>query len=410
MRNQKLQLLRTPPSTLRTLPKMALSFVHTADWHLGHTYWRIGRNATQSTQWRFEAVRRIWQLAADKSADFIVVAGDVFDTDTPSESVRHQTLELLADAPAPVYLISGNHDPAAEGSVWFHPDFAQGLAKLPRVHATLEAKPLEAEGDCLLFPCPVTRKYARADATTWIPVGERGQRFRVGLAHGSWRGYFGGEERELNCIASDCAHRAGLDYLALGDYHGFTPADHAAARARCFYAGTPEITARDSMRAGHALLVSLDEPGEIPLVEPHRVGKVVLHDLGTKRIAGGDDLEALGEALKEVENRDETILRVRIEGQVAPSVQKAAVAWATQMRDSWLGADIDVGKLRALPSRDDFAPLKLEPLEEALLEMLGSPLDLAELSTKDAARLSDWSLDERARQEAMALYFRVLGG
>jgi len=381
---------------------MSLSFVHTADWHLGHTYWRIGRNATQSAQWRFDAVRRIWELAADKRADFIVVAGDVFDTDTPSESVRRQTLELLADAPSPVYLISGNHDPAAEGSVWFHPDFADQLAKLSGVHPALRSVPVEAEGDCLLFPCPVTKKHTRADATQWIPIGARGERFRIGLAHGGWRGYFGGEEQTLNCISSDCAHRAGLDYLALGDYHGFTPADHAAARARSFYAGTPELTARDSMRAGHALLVTLDEPGDVPTVVPHKVGKVELHDLGVRHITNGDDLDALCAGIS-LENPDETILRVRLEGQVSPPVLKAATAWATQMRDSWLGADIDLGKLRALPSKSDFSPLKLEPLEEALLDLLDAPLT-------DAGRMGDWSLDERARQEAMALYFRVLGG
>ena len=390
---------------------MPLSFVHTADWHLGHTYWRIGRNATQSTQWRFEAVRRIWQLAADKKADFIVVAGDVFDTDTPSESVRRQTIELLSDAPAPVYLISGNHDPAAEGSVWFHPDFSDQIAKLPSVHPALEAKPIEAQNDCLLFPCPVTRKYARADATEWIPRGERGERFRVGLAHGGWRGYFGADEGELNCISSDCAGRAGLDYLALGDYHGFTPADHAAARARSFYAGTPELTSRDSMRAGHALLVSLDNPGDAPVVTPHKVGKIALHDAGTRRLTSGADLDALREELAQIEAREESILRLQLEGQITPPLQKAAQLLSSQLRDEWLGADVDLARLRVLPTKADFAPLRLEPLEDAVLDLLQSPFDPAELTGwKDAPRLTDWSGDESARAEAMALYFRVLGG
>ena len=390
---------------------MSLSFVHTADWHLGHTFWRIGRNATHSAQWRFEAVRRIWQLAADEKAAFIVVAGDVFDTDTPSESVRRQTIELLADAPAPVYLISGNHDPAAEGSVWFHPDFSDQLTKLPHVHPTLQSAPVEAEGDCLLFPCPVTKKYARADATSWIPRGERGERFRVGLAHGGWRGYFGGEEQTLNCISSDCAGRAGLDYLALGDYHGFTPADHAAAKVRSFYAGTPELTSRDSMRAGHALLVSLENPGEAPTVVPHKVGKIALHDGGIHRLTSGDELERLVEELSRVEVPAETILKLKLEGQITPSLQKAAQSFAANLRESWLGADVDLSRLRVLPSRSDFEPLKLEPLEDAVLDLLQHPLQSGELlNVKDAPRLSDWSGDEAARMEAMALYFRVLGG
>ncbi len=390
---------------------MPLSFVHTADWHLGHTFWRIGRNAAHSAQWRFEAVRRIWQVAADERAAFIVVAGDVFDTDTPSESVRRQTIELLADAPAPVYLISGNHDPAAEGSVWFHPDFAEQLRRLPHVHPTLQSAPVEAEGDCLLFPCPVTKKYARADATQWIPRSERGERFRVGLAHGGWRGYFGGEEQTLNCISSDCAGRAGLDYLALGDYHGFTPADHAAAKARSFYAGTPELTSRDSMRAGHALLVQIENPGDAPVVTPRKVGKIALHDAGTHRVSSGDELDCLREELKKIELPDEAILKLKLEGEVTPPLQKAAQSFAATLREEWLGADVDLSRLRVLPSRADFEPLKLEPLEDAVLDLLQAPLPSDELlSAKDAPRLRDWSGDEGARAEAMALYFRVLGG
>ena len=388
-----------------------MTFIHTADWHLGHTYWKIGARAAQSHQWRFEAIRRIWQLAAEKNADFVVVAGDVFDTDTPSESVRRRTVELLADAPAPVFLISGNHDPAAEGSVWFHPDFAREAAALPNVHLTLENQPVEAPGDVLLFPCPVTKKYSRADATQWIPVGQRGERYRVGLAHGGWRGYFGGEDQVLNCISSDCAARAGLDYLALGDYHSFTPADHAAAKARSFYAGTPEITAKDNGRAGHALVVEIENPGAELSVTPEKVGRIHLHDAGKISIANSSDWDGFLSSLASDENREETILRAKFSGDITPTLLGAMNDWARAARENWFGADLDFERVRALPTRDDFAALKLEKLEETVLNALDGPLNSDHfLGHRDAQRLSDWSGDEDARREALSLYFRLLGG
>jgi DNA repair exonuclease SbcCD nuclease subunit len=92
------------------------------------------------------------ELAAEKKADFIVVAGDVFDSDTPSATWRRHAVELLADCPAPVYLIAGNHDPCAQGSVWFHPDFAGALDGLNNVHLLTEAAPVETESGALLFP------------------------------------------------------------------------------------------------------------------------------------------------------------------------------------------------------------------------------------------------------------------
>jgi DNA repair exonuclease SbcCD nuclease subunit len=389
---------------------MPLTFVHTADWHLGHTYWRIGPRAAQSSAWRLDAVRRIWSLAAEKNADFIVVAGDVFDSDTPSATWRRHAVELLADAPAPVYLISGNHDPCAQGSVWFQDDFAGALKGLENVHLATQSQPLEVPGDALLFPCPVTKKYARDDMTAWIPDSTRGEKWRVGLAHGGWKGYFSqGDEQQLNVISSDCADRAGLDYLALGDYHSYTPHDHAAAKSRTFYAGTPEIGAKDNIRGGHALCVSIENPGEAPVVEPQRVGRVQLCDFGALTLHTSDDFEAFKARAEATEAREDSILRARVAGHVAPSLVVALDEWASSAREEWLGVDLDVSKLFAEPTLDDFRALRLERVEEAVLASLGADFSGEYLSgVRGASEIAVWSSDEAARREALALYYRLL--
>jgi hypothetical protein len=147
-------------------------------------------------------------------------------------------------------------------------------------------------------PCPVTKKYDRGDATAWIPDsnrgnGSRGEKWRVGLAHGGWKGYFsGGNDQFLNVIPDNCAQRAGLDYLALGDYHSYTPSDHQAAKNRTYYAGTPEIGARDNIRGGHVLHIEIAEGGEMPKVEAAPVGRVKLCDLGAMTLASSEDFES----------------------------------------------------------------------------------------------------------------------
>ena len=62
---------------------MPLTFIHTSDWHLGRAYQRLGRKSSSLRQWRFEAVRRVYDLADSQQAAFILVAGDVFQSDTP---------------------------------------------------------------------------------------------------------------------------------------------------------------------------------------------------------------------------------------------------------------------------------------------------------------------------------------
>ena len=65
------------------------------------------------------------------------------------------------------------------------------------------------------------------------PEGSR----RIGLAHGSIAD-FGETAATPNLIAPDRAKKAGLVYLALGDWHGTK-----TIGANTWYAGTPEPTA-----------------------------------------------------------------------------------------------------------------------------------------------------------------------
>ncbi len=389
---------------------MSLNFIHTADWHLGHTYWRIGPRAAQSATWRLDAVRRIWALADEKRADFVVVAGDVFDSDTPSATWRRHATELLADCPVPVYLIAGNHDPCAQGSVWFHPEFAGALEGLSNVHLLCEAAPIETDCGALLFPCPVVKKYDRSDATAWIPDSSRGETARVGLAHGGWKGYFSSGEGEfLNVISDQCAQRAGLDYLALGDYHSYTPADHNAAKNRTFYAGTPEIGARDNIRGGCALHVEIGATGESPRVEAVPVGRVQLADLGALSWQGSDDFDAFKARAEAAEDREDLILRAKIAGHVAPKVMRALDEWLRDSREEFLGVDVDLSRLFAEPTAEDFAPLNLESLEQEVLSRLQNHVAPEYLSgVRGADFVAGWSQSESARREALALYYRLL--
>ena len=234
---------------------MALTFIHTSDWHLGFTYRRLGARAQESYHWRFDAVNRLFDLAREHGAQFVLVAGDVFHTSTPSRDVQLQAAELLRAAPCPIYLIPGNHDPHIPDGAWDNSTFSNALTGHNLVHLILEAKPLQiASGHAQLFPCPLTQRDATTDPTAWIPASNDSSIFRIGLAHGQWQGYFGPMEKtashQINPERTTISH---LDYLALGDYHSYTPANHDAAARRTYYSGTPEVTARDETRSGHAL-------------------------------------------------------------------------------------------------------------------------------------------------------------
>ena len=94
---------------------------------------------------------------------------------------------------------------------------------------------------------------------------------RVGLAHGTVRG-FGSDDKDVpNFIAPDRPARAGLSYLALGDWHG-----QKEINDRCWYSGTPEVDAFDVIDGGQALLVHIEGPRAVPAVTPIPTGKLHL--------------------------------------------------------------------------------------------------------------------------------------
>lgn len=390
---------------------MPLKFIHTADWHLGQTYWGLGAQTTRSRSWRFEAVRRIYQVAVENEAEFILVAGNVFDSETPSDAVRAQTIALLAEAPCPIYLLPGESDACAEGSVWFNASWQSGLTGLNHVHPVLTPEPLTIEGGVTLFPCPVMRRRSQSDATAWLPVADRGEMFRIGLAHGYLQNYLADERRTLGIIAPDCASRAGLDYLALGGQHTATPPDHPASRARSYYAGTPEIGANDDANAGFALLVQIEDAGAIPVVTPQRVGAIELHDLGALALQSKADWQAFIAHAANFDNPALAIVRAHLRGEVSPSVYGEIQLWLAKRRDELLGVDISFEQLHPRPSREDFAELKLERLEESVLYGLEGNLDSEHLGDlRGLEQVINWSGDPDARREALALYYRLLAG
>jgi DNA repair protein SbcD/Mre11 len=84
--------------------------LHTSDWHVGR---RI-RGRDRSEEHR-QVLSEIATIAADHDVDLNIVAGDVFDTSSPTpvaEEIVWKSLLELADV-GPVLVVSGNHDSPA---------------------------------------------------------------------------------------------------------------------------------------------------------------------------------------------------------------------------------------------------------------------------------------------------------
>jgi DNA repair exonuclease SbcCD nuclease subunit len=321
-----------------------ISLLHTADWQIGRVFSQFEPDdAAALFEARFKAVERLAAVAAERRVDAVLVAGDVFDLQTVSDKTIRRMFNAMQGFTGPWLLIPGNHDSALSESVWRRA--ARLGAVPPNAVCCLEPVPHTVEGKFVLLPAPLTQRHTYGDLTDWFAgaPGDSGLP-RIGLAHGCVQGILSEDIDSANPIAAGRAAQAGLDYLALGDWHGTRQID-----ARTWYAGTPETDRFRANDSGQALLVSIAGTGAAPEVEAVRTGQFDWQQL-EPRLAVASDIDALVQTLARLDGND--VLQLR------------AVGSCDLGGHNKLAAALDAARARARAVVWDGEALRLEPTEE----------------------------------------------
>jgi DNA repair exonuclease SbcCD nuclease subunit len=298
---------------------------------------------------RLEAIDTIAGAARSHGAPVVLVAGDVFDNSEPGDRVYRQALARMKAAQDVKWLLlPGNHDPARADGLWSR----LGGEAPQNVLTCLEPQVIDlGEGVCIL-PAPLQYKRAGEDPTAWFdnaetPAGAR----RVGLAHGSIQ-EFGGSGEVTNLIAPDRARRAGLDYLALGDWHG-----RKAINDRTSYSGTPEPDDFGREVTGVALMVELGASGQAPAILDVPVGRYVWSQQAWQ-VSSAEALEPLLAELARGVDRKNLVARIALSGLVTLAER---VAIRERLEDGlaheirWL--DLQTSELFARPTDNDLSDI-----------------------------------------------------
>ena len=360
-----------------------IRFLHTADWQIGKPFGGYGDDKRGELRAeRFRAVERLAALAAAREAAFVLVAGDAFDANTVSDREIQRTLDAMAGFRGPWILLPGNHDAALSVSVWTR------LARMRReceIVVADRSEPIALHGgDVVVLPAPLTRRHEGADLTAWFDHAETPPRaFRIGLAHGSVANRLPEKAESGNPIADDRAARARLDYLALGDWHGFL-----AIADRTVYAGTPEPDRYPANEPGFAALAEIDAPGAAPRVERVATARYRWRALSL-RLQG--DIAALDDALAALPAPRDTLVDLTLTGSLALRDRVA------------LQARLDEWDARLFDLRIRDADLLDEPDEEDL-----DRIDLAGFVRVAVERLREKAADPAdPEREAAAMALRI---
>ena len=285
-----------------------LTFLHSADWQIGKPYARVQDpdKRARLRQARIEAIGRIGALIPLCKPSFLVVAGDLFDSPTPSSSDVSAVCQAIGKLQIPVLVIPGNHDHGAPGSVWHSAFFqAEQQRRAPNLRVLLERQVLELD-TALVLPCPLLRRSDSSDPTAWVRQLQwadlPSNKPRILLAHGSVHGFeasdFDADDDQQassnNRLQLDASLLEQLDYVALGDWHGLKQIN-----PRTWYSGTPEpdrFPRTNDYQGGQVLAVSVQRGGAA-VAEPQATAALEWQQLQV-RLQGPGDLERLEQQLE----------------------------------------------------------------------------------------------------------------
>lgn len=292
-------------------------FLHTADWQLGMTRRFLdARDALpRFQQARIDAIRSIGSAARAHDAAFVVVAGDVFETNQPDPRTVERACEALRAIDVPVYLLPGNHDPLDGASVFRSPAFQAAVPDHVEVLDDDEPRAVpgasaEVVGAPWRSKAP-TRDLAADAVEGLLPVGA--DRVRVLVAHGAVDAGVAPDREARATVHAEPLQAAiddgRIDYVALGDRHStWQVPDHE----RLWYAGAPEPTRFDEVDPGNVLLIEV-EPGGAPSVTPLEVGTWHFLEISAE-LRDAASVDRLAQQLTDVTDRSRTIVRCKLSG------------------------------------------------------------------------------------------------
>ena len=294
-----------------------MRFLHTADWQLGMTrHFLNGEAQPRYSAARRDAVAALGPLAIETGAEFIVVAGDVFEHNQLSPRDVSQSLEAMRAITVPVYLLPGNHDPLDASSVYTSSLF---LAERPDNVIVLDRAGVHQVRPGLeIVAAPWRSKKPNTDLTGDVLEGLGADGIiRVVVGHGGVDLFEPDRDKpsliRLATVEAALA-RGAVHYVALGDKHSRTD---VGSTGRVWYSGSPEVTNYDHVEAdpGHVLVVDLDDddPEHAVHVMSRRVGRwrfvTLRHSVDTAR-----DVTDLDINLDQLPDKERTVVQMALTG------------------------------------------------------------------------------------------------
>lgn len=362
-------------------------FLHSADWQLGMTRHFLDPEAqARFGAARIEAIHTIGALARAEGCGFVVVCGDVFETNQVARPVVVRALDAMAAWPdVRFFLLPGNHDPLDASSVLRSATFTNHQPRNVVVLGEPGRLGIEPGVELVAAPWPTKRPLTDLVGRACAELPADGT-LRIAVGHGALDA-LAPDAADPALIALDGLQRSLADgqlhYVALGDRHSTT---EVGASGRVWYSGAPEPTDYDEADPGNVLLVELS--ATTVRVERRPVGRWRFLP-GRFDLAGAEDCARVDAFLGGIPDKARTIVKLALVGQLSLADKAALDEVLAHHRDLLGGLETweRRSELVVLPDGGDFERLALsgfaaEALED--LRRLAAGTDPDALTARDA--------------------------
>jgi len=376
---------------------MQTRFMHTSDWQLGVT--RQFLNDDSQARWaeaRFEGIRNLGRIAKEEQCEFIVVAGDIFESNQVDRRTVLKACEAMASISIPVYLLPANHDPLDAGSV-FHsepwkkrkPDNvhvldAAGIAREVR-------QGIEVVGAPWTSKRPLNDLVAAAASHLQLQPGV----LRIMVGHGAVDQLSPDRDNPAVIRVADAEkslQEGQYHYLALGDRHSLTP---IGTTGRIWYSGTHEAYDFDEVDPGKVLIVDLNADGVSVSPRQNGAWRFLVHEA---QVSNAEDVEALSRYLDATQDKARTVLKLGLVGTLGIQAHVRLEEIEEHAKELF-AAIVRSGsrsELVVMPESTDFADLTLAGFAASAVDKLRAQTQAEGAEREQAA-------------DALALLVRLVG-
>ena len=364
-------------------------FLHTGDWQLGMTRHFFSEGVQERfAQSRFDAIRELGRIAKEEECQFMVVCGDVFESNLVDRKTVSRALEALKDVSVPVYLLPGNHDPLNAASVYRSTTFLE--RKPDHVHVIEDTDPIRVDEGIEIVGIPWTSKRPLQDlvALTTGKLEPSVDTLRVCVAHGMVDKLSPNLD-DPALISLQLAEKAiaqnKIQYLALGDRHSLTGVGDSG---RIWYPGTPEPTDYNEVKAGFALVATINKEGVT--TKEVKVGRWKFIEREQVDLNTQEDIEGLRGWLENLHDKERTVVKLRLVGALSLSFHSELEKLLSHVQEILGAVETRVKNLVVIPEDADFMDLGFSGFASRTVQRLRSDVEESgpdSITSRDALAL-----------------------